>query len=405
MTFKPAILVAVAGMAGTAIVSWAFHMPMHDALDLAWIAGRAALLAGVVGALVLIALRRRPIGVQVTVVALATVGAVAVGSQAAADAMFIEGHDADAMLVILFAAGTVGAVVALVLGQRVEASRRALGEAARRIGSGAPPAPVTGATTGEFASLARDLEEMSRRLDEARERERAAEASRRELTAWVSHDLRTPLAGIRAMAEALEDGVVSSPDAVLRYHHTLRRETERLAHLVDELFELSVINAGALRLHMERVSLWDLVSDAVAAASPTGTARGIRIEGQLHDVPPELELSPPEVIRVLRNLLENAIRHTPSDGTVWVETGMDEGEAYVSVADQCGGIPESDLPRVFDPAFRGERARTPEATVNGGLGLAIARGIVEAHRGDISVRNEGPGCRFTVRLPVTPSRV
>jgi signal transduction histidine kinase len=318
--------------------------------------------------------------------------------------MFIEGHDAVAMLVILFAAGTVGAVVALVLGQRVEASRRALGEAARRIGSGAPPAPVRGATTGEFASLARDLEDMSRRLDEARERERAAEASRRELTAWVSHDLRTPLAGIRAMAEALEDGVVSSPDTVVRYHHTLRRETERLAHLVDELFELSVINAGALRLHRERVSLWDLVSDAVAAASPTGTARGIHIEGQLRDLPPELELSPPEVIRVLRNLLENAIRHTPSDGTVWVETGMDEGDAYVSVADGCGGIPESDLPRVFDPAFRGERARTPEAIVHGGLGLAIARGIVEAHHGDISVRNEGPGCRFTVRLPVTPSR-
>src|SRR5207249_3130168 len=154
--------------------------------------------------------------------------------------------------------GTVGAIVAFLLGSRVSSAGRALGAMARSIGNGAPPHAALRPPTGEFAALARELEEMSHRLEEARARERALDASRRELIAWVSHDLRTPLAGMRAIAEALEDGVIEDPDTAARYYRTLRIETERLAHLVDELFELSVIHAGALRLHMERASLSDL---------------------------------------------------------------------------------------------------------------------------------------------------
>jgi signal transduction histidine kinase len=119
---------------------------------------------------------------------------------------------------------------------------------------------------------------------------------------------------------------------------------------------------------------------------------------------PDLYLAPSHVARVLRNLLDNAIRHTPSDGSVWIQTGLEGAAAYVSVADECGGIPEADLGRVFDPAFRGEQARTPSEDGGAGLGLAIARGIVEAHHGEISVRNEGAGCRFTVRLPLSQPR-
>jgi signal transduction histidine kinase len=117
-------------------------------------------------------------------------------------------------------------------------------------------------------------------------------------------------------------------------------------------------------------------------------------------MPPELRLSTPEVARALRNLLENAIRHTPSDGSVSVDVGVEDDAAVVSVADSCGGIPDDDLPRVFDPAFRGEAARTPSQEGRGGLGLAIVRGIVEAHHGDVAVRNEGGGCRFVLRLPL-----
>ena len=243
---------------------------------------------------------------------------------------------------------------------------------------------------------------MSERLAESRAAEHALEASRRELVAWVSHDLRTPLAGIRALTEALEDGVVDDSATVARYYRTIRLEADRLSELVDDLFELSRIEAGALRLQMDRASLGDLVSDAIAAASPVAQAKGVRLEGRLDGEPPELEVSLPEVGRVLRNLLENAIRHTPSDGTVWVEAGVDEAAAFVCVADACGGIAPADIDRVFDLAYRGQAARTP-GDGRGGLGLAIAKGLVEAHDGEIAVANDGPGCRFTVRLPLAPA--
>ncbi len=202
------------------------------------------------------------------------------------------------------------------------------------------------------------------------------------------------------MAEALEDGVVSDPETVARYYRIVATESERLAGLVDDLFELSRIQAGALRLDVAPVSLGDLVSDALSAASLIAEVKGVRLEGRLKGSAPEVPASTPELSRALRNLLENAIRHTPSEGSVLVEAGVDGDRAYVSVADGCGGIPEADLDRVFDLAFRGEAARTPEPDGGAGLGLAIARGIAEAHRGAITVRNENGGCLFTLRLPL-----
>jgi signal transduction histidine kinase len=218
----------------------------------------------------------------------------------------------------------------------------------------------------------------------------------------VSHDLRTPLAGIRAMVEALEDGVVDEPETVARYYRTMRCEVDRLSGLVDDLFELSRIEAGALGLDFERVPLDELVSEAVASASVIAGAKGIDLRGAVGEPSPVVELSTPEMARVVRNLLDNAIRHTAPGGTVWIEAVLDESgaEAVVSVRDACGGIPEEDLDHVFELAYRGDAARTP-GSGGAGLGLAVARGLVEAHQGSISVRNEGDGCRFTVRLPVS----
>jgi len=218
----------------------------------------------------------------------------------------------------------------------------------------------------------------------------------------VSHDLRTPLAGIRAMVEALEDGVVDEPETVARYYRTMRREVDRLSGLVDDLFELSRIEAGALGLDFERVPLDELVSEAVASASVIAGAKGIDLRGAVGEPSPVVELSTPEMARVVRNLLDNAIRHTAPGGTVWIDAVLDESgaEAVVSVRDACGGIPEEDLDHVFELAYRGDAARTP-GSGGAGLGLAVARGLVEAHQGTISVRNEGEGCRFTVRLPVS----
>jgi signal transduction histidine kinase len=162
--------------------------------------------------------------------------------------------------------------------------------------------------------------------------------------------------------------------------------------------------AGGLGVHLlKRRSLaanlaWiAVVSVGAAAVGAIAAARG-SVAGEL----PDVEVSPPEMARVLRNLLENAIRHTPSDGAVRVEAAADATGAYVNVADACGGIPEDDVDRVFELAFRGEADRRAGNGAGAGLGLTIARGIVHAHRGEISVHNEGDGCRFTVRLPFRP---
>ncbi len=375
---------------------------MNETTELALLAAGTAATAAVAGALVLRALRRRSLGTQAAAVAVVAVVGVGVGAWAGARAMFLSEHDLWALGVILVAAGAVGVASALVLGRRVGAASEALVGVARRLGDGDSQPAGSGpgpAAPQELARLHRELELTSRRLEDARAREQALDGSRRELVAWVSHDLRTPLAGIRAIVEALEDGIVDDSETVARYYATLRGEADRLAELVDDLFELSRAQAGVLQLQLQRVSLGDLVSDALAGASPIAAAKGVRWEGRLDGPPAELEVSTSEVLRALRNILENAIRHTPSDGSVTVEAGSDDGGAYVSVVDTGGGIPERDLPRVFEVAFRGDAARTP-GDAGAGLGLAIARGFVEAHRGDITVRNENGGCRFTVHLPI-----
>lgn len=242
---------------------------------------------------------------------------------------------------------------------------------------------------------------------DARQRERAAEASRRELIAWISHDLRSPLTGIRAMAEALSDGVVAEPAEVAEYAHRIDAETARLSGMVDDLFELSRITAGALRLTMHAVPLREVVSDAVAAQAAVARRKGVRVLAEA-DVWPVVLGSDPELARIVRNLLSNAIRHTPPDGTVQIGLDVEGPDALLRVDDTCGGIPENELARVFDVAFRGTAARTPagddELPAGAGLGLAIARGLVEAHRGRIEARNHGDGCRFEVRFPLVSTQ-
>ncbi len=284
---------------------------------------------------------------------------VLAGIVVVAQAMFIDEHDMNVLLIVLGISGAVSLTVGWLLGRRLAAAAM-------------------------WAA-------------EARAKERAAEANRRDLVAWVSHDLRTPLAGMRAMAEALEDGVVVDPDTVAEYHRRIRIETDRISGLVDDLFELSRITAGALRLAPVRVPLGDVVSDTVASAAPVAAARGIKLVAEETGWP-VVAGSEPELARILANLLRNAISYTPADGTVWITGGRDGAEGWLAVTDSCGGIPEADLPRVFDVAFRGEAARTPGS--GGGLGLAIVRGLVEAQRGTVAAGNVDGGCKFVVRLPL-----
>lgn len=237
-------------------------------------------------------------------------------------------------------------------------------------------------------------------LHEAHDAERVAEKSRRELVAWISHDLRTPLAGIRAMTEALADGIVCEPDEVADYAKRIQGETMRLSGMVDDLFQLSRITSGALQLRLSAVPLYEVVSEAVAVEGVAATRKGVQVRAEEHGDWPVVLGSDPELARVVRNLLSNAIRHTPPDGAVVVAAGVTDDRAWLRVDDGCGGIPDDLLDRVFDVAFRGAVARTPDDQSRGGLGLAIARGLVEAHDGEIHASNHGGGCRFEVSLPL-----
>lgn len=379
----------------------------HDALIVAGISFICSALAALVGAAVVAMLRKRSFAVTAAAVSLVTVAAVSASTVGSAQAMFISDEDFRLTLIIAGTSGIFAVLAAVGLGGPAVASVATLREAARRLGDDTfEPLPTP--PTSELAGLADELAATHARLVDARERERALEASRRELIAWVSHDLRTPLAGIRAMAEALEDGVVNEPTTVARYLRRMRVDADRLAGMVDDLFQLSRLNAGALQLSLSRVLLNDIVSDALAAADPLARAKGVRLLGQSAPTV-AVEVDVREISRVLANLLVNAIRHTPGGGVVEVAAGWARAHdpvAYLSVRDSCGGIPPDDLVRLFDVGFRGETARSPAATgpvgaaAGAGLGLAIARGIVEAHEGEIQVSNAPGGCRFLVKLPL-----
>jgi signal transduction histidine kinase len=257
---------------------------------------------------------------------------------------------------------------------------------------------VTAVSVPSAILLGRSLARQSVWEREALERERSAERSRRELLAWLSHDLRTPIAGVQAMTEALEDGVVSDPADVRNYAQLIRAETLRLASMIDDLFEMSQINAGTLALDIGPVAVDDVVRSAVDAVRPEAELNGVRVEVDGRPSGTLAVGAAPELMRVLRNLLGNAVRHTPADGLVTVSVGADAREVWLRVEDSCGGIPTDDLAKVFDMGYRGTTARESDGQ-GAGMGLAIARGLLDAQSGSIDVRNHDAGCRFEIRLP------
>ena len=357
---------------------------------------------GLMGMGVIRLLRRASLRLSLQVSGAVIVLAVVAGTLGTAEAMFLSPHDLRVVVMVCMVAAVVAVGFGCLIGQQLEASSLALRQAARSLGDEdgeyrSPTRPMT----AELAALSRGLAETSEKLRESRGREHALELSRRQLVAWVSHDLRTPLAGLHAMAEALEDGIAAEPE---RYHRQIRTEVGRLARMVDDLFELSRIQAGTLPLSPGRIALEDLINDALASTEALARARGVRLTG-VADTPLVVHADPREMSRVLTNLLVNAIRHTPEDGSVHVVAAPEPGGALLAVADGCGGIPEADLACVFDMAWRGTHDRGSGTDGGAGLGLAIVRSIVEAHQGQVSVVNTKEGCRFEVRLPAPAGSV
>ena len=343
-------------------------------------------------------LRRASLRLSIQASGAVPVLAIVAGTLGTAEAMFLSRHDLGVVVMVCIIAGVVASLFGWLLGRQVESGSAALRQAARSLGDEAghfqPPVRPLAA---EFAALSRELTDTSAKLAESRSRERALEQARRQLVAWVSHDLRTPLAGLRAMAEALEDGLATDPP---RYHKQIRAEAERLATMVDDLFELSRIHSGTLQLSSDQIGLDDLVSDVLASTEALAGERGVKLDGRATRQL-AVRADPRELSRALTNLLANAIRHTPPGGRVYVEARPEGGDALLAVADGCGGIPEADLPHVFDLAWRGTDARSPapEGGAGAGLGLAIVRGVLEAHRGSVRVVNTEVGCCFEMRLP------
>ena len=359
---------------------------MRDALVVIAIAAAYSLLVGGLGALAVPALRRRSIGTALGAIVVITTLAVVVAVLGTAAGMFVSGYDVMVVLIAGAVATATGLAISGALARRIAGGTDALRGAVRdfaRHGTFTAPATSTAELAGLSAELVRALDALE-----------AAQRARRELVAGLSHDLRSPLAGVRAMAEALEDGVAPDPQ---RYHATIRRHADRLATMVDDLVALALHESGPTRpFAAHQVSLSAVARDAVAAAEAIATAAGVTVT-VLDGPDVTLVGDPDELMRIAGNLVQNAVRHTPAGGRVTVEISVDADDAVLAVRDGCGGIPVQHLDRVFDLGWRGSPARTPDG--GAGLGLAVVQAVARAHGGSATVDNVGGGCRFTVRVP------
>jgi signal transduction histidine kinase len=345
----------------------------------------ATLVAGLAAALVLgrlPSLRLRLAGLALLGVVMPLAAVVLSGV-----VMFSSGHDLT-ILAVAAASSTAALAAALLVARsihgaidrvRVAAASLARGDLAARAPEGGP---------AEVAELAASFNEMAANVEGLFD-------ARRQLVAWASHDLRTPLANMQAMLEALEDGL-ATPD---RYLPALREQTRTLGQLVDDLFELARIDAGALTLELRDAPLAALVQSCLRGLEAEARARRVTLAAEMEGSNPTVRCAPDKVERVLANLVTNALRHTPSDGAVAVVVEPLEREVRVSVEDTGEGLPADSIRRVFDRFWRGDPARA-RTTGGGGLGLAIARGLVEAQGGRIWAENrpEG-GARVSFTLP------
>jgi signal transduction histidine kinase len=255
----------------------------------------------------------------------------------------------------------------------------------------------------EVSQLAADVNKLAARLQAAEQQRASLDRERRELTTAVSHDLRTPLASLRAMTEALNDGIISDREEVHRYYGTMRREIERLSRMIDDLFELAQMDAGALRLNRQRIGLQEIAAESVDAARAQARLANIEVNLGVTGAPPEVSVDGARMERAVANLLRNALEHTPPGGQVEVSVAGVDGYVELSVTDSGEGIAAEDLPHVWDRFYRAEKSRRRRAD-NGdgvGLGLAIVRGIVEAHGGSVEAKSvTGKGATFRLRLPL-----
>jgi signal transduction histidine kinase len=327
------------------------------------------------------------------------VGIVIVNIFVTARLMFLSSHDLS-LLILLLAFGSVLSIsIGASIAGRMTRAVRQLAEGARRVSTGDLETRVDVLTNDELADLARSFNLMVANVSESEELLRRAEESRRELVAAVSHDLRTPLTAIRAMLEALSDGVVDDPETVRRYHETMRLQVGHLANLIDDLFELSQLDAPGQPLALERGDLTAVIRETAESLAMSSARRNVTLEFSASGPIPAL-IDASRIARLVGNLVDNAVRHSPAGSTVAISVRRDGGLARVAVEDEGPGIDAGDIERIFGRFYRGEKSRS-RSHGGAGLGLAIARGIVEAHGGTIHAENRpAGGARFVFTVPV-----
>lgn len=313
--------------------------------------------------------------------------------------MFVSTHDFLLLGLLLIFAAILSASFGYLLAASMTNSLHLLQKAAQKIATGDFSTRVHLSEMDELSEVAEAFNMMADELEKSFSRQKELEQSRRDLVAAVSHDLRTPLTSIRAMIEALADGVVTDSATVQRYYVTIRSQIENLSALINDLFELSQLETEQLQLRLEPVSVNDLISDVIESMQAEARIKEINLQGSFCEELPMIEAELTKVQRVLYNLVQNAIQHTPANGSISLDTQVVSAGVQVNVTDTGEGIPPEDLSHIFDQFFRGEKSRSRE-TGGSGLGLAIAKRIVEAHHGRIWVESQvGQGTRFSFVLP------
>jgi signal transduction histidine kinase len=318
-----------------------------------------------------------------------------------AQLMFASSHDLLLAIVLLIFASGIAMILGYFFSSTVTERILSLKLAAEKLADGDLQTRVPIQGRDELASLSVTFNQMAEQLQAADQKQRDLERMRRDLVAWASHDLQTPLASMRAILEALLDGVVDEPEMVKRYLMTAQRDVMSLSALLDDLFQISQLDTGGFPLNRVPSSLSDLISDTLESFSELAYRESVRLEGKVEaDVDP-VSMDTQAIGRVLNNLVSNALRHTPAGGEIHVHAWRTARGAEISVRDTGEGIPVQDLPRIFDRFYRGDASRSRNRGTGGaGLGLAIAQGIVRAHGGDIRVESQvGKGTQFTFSVP------
>jgi signal transduction histidine kinase len=315
-----------------------------------------------------------------------------------AQLMFTDQHDLLLATVLLLFAGGMAIALGYILSTALTERIRKLDEAAQTIGAGELDVRITVDGKDEMAKLAATFNKMAAKLESADRKQRELDIIRRDLIAWVGHDLQTPLASIRAIVEALADGVVEDSETTQRYLATALKDIRSLSILIDDLFQMAQLDAGGIPLNREPNSLSDLVSDSLESFSELSVRQGVSLQGSVAtDVDP-VYMDAQLIGRVLNNLISNALRHTQPGGNVQVISMRTSAGVQVEVCDDGDGISPEDLPFVFERFYRGEKSRS-RITGGSGLGLAIAEGIIEAHGGEIGVASVPGKTSFYFTLP------